>query len=233
MRWSPLLLLTLGLAANAAQPSPPPMNAPADFEAQTRAWHDKRIARLTADDGWLTLVGLHWLKEGPNRFGSAQDNQLIFPASVPAHAGTFTRKGDTVSLSLEPGVSLTRDGKPFTGGALRSDAEGTPDTLALGTLRFFVIRRGERLGVRVKDSEAATRKAFHGIPTYAPNPAWRVEARLEPSTAEHKLPVPNVLGEVEEMSPRAPSSSPSEARSTGSRPWWSPERISSSSSSET
>ncbi|MFL5348313.1 MAG: DUF1684 domain-containing protein [Hyalangium sp.] len=176
------------------------MNDPSEFEAQTRAWHAKRIARLTAEDGWLTLVGLHWLKEGPNRFGSAVDNDLLFPAPMPAHAGTFTRKGSTVSLSLEPGVALTLEGKPFTGGTLRSDAEGPPDTLALGTLRFFVIRRGERLGVRVKDSEAPTRKAFHGIPTYAPSPAWRVEARFEPSTAEHKLPVPNVLGELEELS---------------------------------
>jgi uncharacterized protein (DUF1684 family) len=185
----PLLLLLL-LA---------PMNAPSGFEAETRAWQAERVARLTSEDGWLTLVGLHWLKEGPNRFGSAADNALVFPASVPAHAGTFTRKGDTVSLTLEPGVVFTQEGKPFTGGALRSDAEGRPDTLALGTLRLFVIRRGERLGVRVKDAEAPTRKAFHTIPTYAPNPAWRVEAHLEPAAAEHKLSVPNVLGEVEEM----------------------------------
>jgi uncharacterized protein (DUF1684 family) len=175
------------------------MPAPSGFEAETREWHAKRVARLTADDGWLTLVGLHWLQEGPNRFGSASDNELIFPASVPAHAGTFTRKGDAVSLTLQPGVSPTLEGKPFTGGALHSDAEGKPDTLALGTLRFFVIRRGERLGVRVKDSAAEARKAFHGIPTYAPNAAWRVEGRLEPAKAEHKLSVPNVLGEVEEM----------------------------------
>src|ERR1041385_711684 len=116
MRWSALLLLSLGLtaprgaappAAPAAKPASPPMNAPSGFEAETRAWHAERVARLTADDGWLTLVGLHWLKEGSNRFGSASDNDLVFPASVPAHAGTFTRKGTTVSLSLEPGVSLT------------------------------------------------------------------------------------------------------------------------------
>lgn len=211
MRWTSLLsFLSLGLAAPAlaappvtpsAKPAPatPMPAAPADFEAQTRAWHTRRIERLTAEDGWLSLVGLHWLKEGDNRFGSAQDNALVFPASAPAHAGTFTRKGDTVSLSLQPGVSLTVNGKPFTGGTVHSDAQGSPDMLALGTLRFFIIRRGERLGVRVKDSEAPTRKGFHGIPTYAPNPAWRVEARFEPATTERKLSVPNVLGEVEDM----------------------------------
>ncbi|MDY7227588.1 DUF1684 domain-containing protein [Hyalangium rubrum] len=208
MRRTALLsLLSLGLSAPvmaappaAAKPAPAkPMSAPADLEAETRAWHTRRIERLTAEDGWLSLVGLHWLKEGDNRFGSASDNDLVFPASAPAHAGTFTRKGDTVSLSLKPGVSLTLEGKPFTGGALRSDAQGSPDTLALGTMRFFIIRRGERLGIRVKDPEAPTRKNFHGIPTYAPTAAWRVEARFEPATTERKLSVPNVLGEVEEM----------------------------------
>jgi hypothetical protein len=175
------------------------MNEPTGVEAETRAWHADRISRLTSEDGWLTLVGLHWLREGPQRFGSAPDNDLVFPAGFPAHAGTFTRRGASVSLALEPGVSLTQEGKPFTGGALRTDADGKPDTLSLGTLRFFVIRRGERLGVRVKDSEAAARKAFHGIPTYPPSATWRVEARFEPASSARKLAVPNVLGEVTEM----------------------------------
>jgi hypothetical protein len=175
------------------------MSTPTDLEAQTRAWHRERIARLTAEDGWLTLVGLHWLEEGDSRFGSAPDNTLVFPASAPAHAGTFTRKGQTVSLSVAPGVTLTRDGQPFTGGTLRSDATGQPDTLALGTLRLMIIRRGERLGVRVRDPQAAARKSFHGIPTYPYGAAWRVEGRFEPATAERKLSVPNVLGDVVEM----------------------------------
>ena len=211
MRWTSLLsLAALGLAvpALAAPPAAPaakpadakPMpTTPAHFEAETREWHAKRISRLKAEDSWLSLVGLHWLKEGDNRFGSAPDNDVVFPASAPAKVGTFTRKGDSVSLSLAPGVSLTLDGKPFTGGAVRSDAQGGPDTLALGSMRFFVIRRGERLGIRVKDSEAPTRKNFHGIPTYAPNPAWRLEARFEPATTQTKIAVPNVLGEVEDM----------------------------------
>jgi hypothetical protein len=206
MRWTSLLaVVSLGLCAPAlanppAKPAPAkPMPTPADFEAETQAWHAKRLSRLKAEDGWLSLVGLHWLQEGDNRFGSAPDNELVFPASAPAHVGTFTRKGDSVSLSLQPGVSLTLDGKPFTGGAVRSDAQGGPDTLGLGSMRLLVIRRGERLGIRVKDPEAATRKSFHGIPTYAPNPAWRVEARFEPATTQARIPVTNVLGDVEDM----------------------------------
>ena len=91
MRWTSLLsLAALGLAAPAlaAPPAAPaakpadakPMSTPANFEAETREWHAKRISRLKAEDSWLSLVGLHWLKEGDSRFGSAPDNDVVFPA---------------------------------------------------------------------------------------------------------------------------------------------------------
>lgn len=35
-----------------------------DLDAETQEWHHNRLAKLKADDGWLTLIGLHWLKEG-------------------------------------------------------------------------------------------------------------------------------------------------------------------------
>jgi uncharacterized protein (DUF1684 family) len=177
----------------------PPETKPLDHEAEIRAWQQKRIANLTSEDGWLTLVGLHWLKEGPNTFGSSTDNALVFPAGTPARIGTFTQKGGKVTLSLHKGVSLTRGGQPFTGGQLRSDADGQPDMLALGKLRFYLIRRGERFGIRVKDTESEARKKFHGIPTYPVSTAWRIEGRFEPAPTPRKTAVPTVLGTVEEM----------------------------------
>jgi hypothetical protein len=210
-----LTLSTLAFAAPtvAAPPSKPAMKKPVntkptdvkpteekpfDLEAETRAWHQKRIANLTSEDGWLSLVGLHWLKEGDNRVGSAEDSEVVFPAGTPAHLGTLTRKGGTVTLAVQPGVSLTRAGQPFTGGELGA-TESEKDVLALGSLRFYLIRRGERLGIRVKDAEAPARKRFHGIPTWPVNAAWRVEGRFEPAANPRKVPVPNVLGTVDEM----------------------------------
>jgi uncharacterized protein (DUF1684 family) len=41
--------------------------APADgYLADTEAWRARREANLKAADGWLTLTGLHWLREGKN-----------------------------------------------------------------------------------------------------------------------------------------------------------------------
>ncbi|HEX8819643.1 MAG TPA: DUF1684 domain-containing protein [Archangium sp.] len=172
---------------------------PSDLELATRAWHQKRIEGLTSADGWLSLVGLHWLKEGDNPFGSAEDNHFIFPAGTPARIGTLTLKGGKVTLAVAPGVSLLKDGQPFSGGELSPEAEGQKDVLSLGTLRFYAIRRGEQLGIRVKDTEAEARKKFHGIPTYPVSAAWRIEGRFEPATTPRTVSIPTVMGTVDEM----------------------------------
>ncbi|HEY8206231.1 MAG TPA: DUF1684 domain-containing protein, partial [Myxococcaceae bacterium] len=65
-------LLTIAMTASPT-PAPAP---PADLEAQTRAWHDRRLRNLTSDEGWLTLVGLQWLEEG--------EHPLELPAPAPS-----------------------------------------------------------------------------------------------------------------------------------------------------
>lgn len=196
MRLPRLALMTLLAATAAGAETSKPMT-PADIEADVKSWRERRLASLTSEEGWLTLVGLDWLEPGPNRFGSAKDNALAFPAKAPPHIGTFTLKDGQVTLALEPGVTVLKGNAPFPGGVVKSDENGEPDVLRLGTLRFFIIKRGERYGIRIKDSEAETRKSFHGIPTFPVNPAWRVEAKWEPAQGR-TLAVPNVLGAVEE-----------------------------------
>src|SRR5512140_2374588 len=152
-----LALLAAGAAAMLV-----PSAAPENLEADVRAWHEKRIRSLTSDDGWLTLVGLHWLEEGQTTAGSAGDNALVLPAKFPARLGTFTRRGDAVSFQPAPGALVKLRGERFPGGALKTDAQGEPDVLELGSFHFLAIKRGDRIGLRVKDSEAKARKEFHG-----------------------------------------------------------------------
>jgi uncharacterized protein len=187
-------LLTLSLSAAAALD---------DVAASTHAWQEDRLKRLQSEDGWLSLVGLGWLKEGANRAGSDGRADVVFPQGAPKEVGTFTRSGRKVSFQPAPGVSVTRDGKPFAGGTVQSDQEGRsePDILQLGRLRFQLIDRGERIGVRIKDPEARARKEFKGIPTYPPSARWRIVARWEPADPPREIAVPNVLGEIE----RSPS----------------------------
>ena len=78
-----------GLSAAAAVGGGSGSVAPDAYRADVAAWRQTRDARLRAEDGWLTLVGLTWLKPGSNRFGSASDDDVHLPPAVPAHAGTL------------------------------------------------------------------------------------------------------------------------------------------------
>jgi uncharacterized protein len=183
-----------------ASPSP---SAPSDADAfaeATAAWHAQREKRLASEDGWLTLVALLWLKEGDNVAGSGPGATVVFPPKAPPRLGTFRRAGNVVTFQPEPGLTVTtRAGKPFTGGPLTSDTDPAPDVLEAGGVRFVVVIRGERVGLRVKDPDAPRRRDFHGIPSFPPDARWRIEAKWEPAPAGTSIPVPNVLGYVEQM----------------------------------
>src|SRR5260370_14618421 len=51
-------------------------------------WRHERETKLQADDGWLTVAGLFWLKEGANSTGSSDSNTIRLPRG-PSHVGDF------------------------------------------------------------------------------------------------------------------------------------------------
>jgi uncharacterized protein (DUF1684 family) len=190
-------------APTAAPAAPAAAVAPAalPYDQEMAAWHRERIAGLKREDGWLSLVGLFWLEEGENRFGSGAGNKVIFPeGSAPVLAGTFERHGKSVRVHAAPGVALTQEGKPVADLDLTS---GPPDSrpieLALGSLRFFIIQRGDRVGVRVKDLKSPALATFKDVPTYPVRPDWRVAARFEPYDPPKLVAVPNILGQVDNL----------------------------------
>jgi len=187
-------------AAGAKAPAPtaaPP--DPAAYRKEIEAWRQERLTSLKKEDGWLTLVGLYWLKPGENRFGSDPGNPVILPqGKAPALAGTLTREGEVVRLAVQPGVALTANGKPVTSGmTVSADAAGKPTILQLGSLSFFVIKRGDRMGVRIKDKTSPMLAGFKGVDEFPIRPEWRVVARFEPYK-DKKIPVANIIGQVED-----------------------------------
>jgi uncharacterized protein (DUF1684 family) len=191
------LLRTLALApALALMPAGPP--APDAYRLEIEKWREGRISRLRAEGGWLSVVGLSWLEPGKNAVGSGPGNRVTLPeGKTPTFVGTLDLAGDHVTLHAAPGAGLTNAGKPVTTLAMQADADGEPTVVATGSISFFVIRRGSRLGVRVKDSQSEARRKFGAIESFPIEPKWRVEARFEPYDPPHRIPVPTVLGTTE------------------------------------
>ena len=177
------------IAAGGALAQSPATNSEQD---RISVWRKARLTELTADDGWLTLVGLHWLHDGENHAGSAAGTDLPLPQDAPAMLGTFTLVGGRVTFLASEGAAVTVDGKSFTSGELVLDTT----VLASGSLRMLAIQRGPRIGLRVRDLASRARQDFTAVECFPIDESARVEARFEPFTPPKPIPIVNVLGDV-------------------------------------
>jgi uncharacterized protein (DUF1684 family) len=172
--------------------------APIDpvYRAEVEDWRAKRLARLTSDDGWLTVTGLFWLEEGENAFGSDEGNSVVLPdPSVPGIAGNITIGPDgEVVLRAEAGAGALLNGEELVEAEIKTDAQGRADVITVGRIRFFIIDRDGKLAARVKDPQAHARTQFAGIEHFAIDEKYRVVARFEPYDAPREVAIPTVLG---------------------------------------
>jgi uncharacterized protein len=153
------------------------------YTTEIHQWRRAREASLKSETGWLTVAGLFWLKDGPNRFGTAPDNEIVLPEG-PAHAGVFQFHNGRTTLKMG---DETRE--------LKSDDARNP--VRVGNLTMFAIRRGDRHGIRMRNPNGKLRREFTGLHWFAVKPQYRIVAKFVPQPS--KLPVGNVLGQTEEM----------------------------------
>jgi uncharacterized protein (DUF1684 family) len=178
----------------------------AAFKKEIEQWQSERLASLTKEDGWLSLIGLYWLNEGENRFGSATTNPIRLSNNrAPLLAGTLWLENGHVRMTAHSTVEITLEGSPVKAIDLKDDTEaGGPTVFKFGTVLMNVIKRGDRVGVRVKDTDSRTRREFTGLQYYPIDPKWRIEARFEPYQPAKMVPITNVLGMTDdETSPGA------------------------------
>jgi Uncharacterized conserved protein len=77
---------------------------------------------------------------------------------------------------------------------LADDLDDAPTILELGTLRLHLIRRGDRIGLRVRDHEAPALHAFSGMQHFPLDPSWRIVARFEPAPPGRTLAMMDITG---------------------------------------
>jgi uncharacterized protein len=155
------------------------------WQRELANWRAQHALELQKPDGWLALVGLEWLQPGDNTFGSAPDNTIRLSSVAPAHLGVLHLEGATIILSPPPGGfpdGLLIDGKPAAAQTLHTDPDNDKNNprLTVGSLIMYVIHRGDRYGLRIKDAKSAALAAFHGLEWFSPNARYRVTARWIP-----------------------------------------------------
>jgi uncharacterized protein (DUF1684 family) len=163
---------------------------PEEHRAHVEALRDERDARLRSPEGWLTLVGLSWLSPGENPVGADASNAVILPGQgLPPRVGSLWLEDERVRFVPHAGVDLPE-------GPMVDDLAEEPTVLQLGSVRFHVIKRGDRFGVRVRDSAAPALAAFDGLPHFPIDPGWRVTARLEPADPDATIEIMDITGSL-------------------------------------
>lgn len=193
MRFAAAILSAL--FASAAFAAPP---APTPYAAEIEAFRKERDASLRNPEGWLSLVGLSWLSEGDNSVGSAPKSRVPLPkGKAPETLGVIRVEKGTATFTASRGATVTSEGKPVTTIVLKPDSSGAATGLAHGTLSLYLIKRGGKLGIRVKDREAETLRSFKGMEWFPADPAWRLVATFEKYDPPKAVEVPNILGTPE------------------------------------
>lgn len=135
-----------------------------DYERSIEEWHSDFQERLRSPEGYLTLSGLYWLRDEivriPDfgRFKREQDKVLVW---------VDCEHEDECTVCLRTELSL--------------ELPENSQKLRRATKLAYAIQRGDWVGIRVKDSQAATRTKFKGVERFPIRPEWRIPARLEAS----------------------------------------------------
>lgn len=165
------------------------------YREEIQHWNKERIDFLRSPAGWLNLEALFWLHPGRNYLGSAGSNDFVYKhPSMPAVAGYFEWEKGEVNWVSQPGVSITLQDSVVN--SLKVFEEGKPaPSLALQTLRWNVIKREDKMGIRLRDITSKTVQNFRGIERYPTQISWRVNAKLEPAP-QANIFITNVLGQT-------------------------------------
>jgi uncharacterized protein (DUF1684 family) len=152
----------------------------AAYVESIQEWQHQRVERLKNKNGWLSLAGLFWLEEGENTYGSDPNNNLVFPEKADAFCGTIILDGDRISLKVAEGVKVSVNDSLVTELMLNHDHAENTTYLQQGDLAWYIIKRGERLGIRLRDHKHPRIQELDHIPSYPIQTSYVVEATLEP-----------------------------------------------------
>jgi uncharacterized protein len=197
-RRSSFMIALLAIASPLFAAPPVDKNSPAAApDAAYLQSYDKWKVELVDDlkKNWLSLAGLFWLKPGENTFGSDAGNAVVFPKG-PAHAGVFELQGTDVTVKFSPEAHAVIDGKAATATKLQPDISEKRTTVEMGTLRFYVVVRGQRIGIRLRDVDSEAAKNYRGPLFFPVDLSYRVMATWVPAEGKKTVDVPNVLGDT-------------------------------------
>lgn len=183
-------------ASTATAPAAP---AQGSYEEEILTFQREYEGALKTDTGWLTIAGLFFLSQPHTTFGSDPLSDIVLPEGAPSQAGAFDWKNGNVTVTAAPGVTFQLNGHSITTALLKSDGEGPPDRFSFGDYQMWVHMSGGRQSIRLRDRNSKLRREFTGTTWFPTDKKYRVEATYEPYPTPKTIQVPNVLGDIDNL----------------------------------
>lgn len=162
-------------------------------------WRAELNRSIRNENGWLALAGLFWVEEGDHSIGRSSDCDFVLrSAEAPEELGVLTRRGQAVSFEAGREVTVEINGHPLKQAELTADTDPDADFLTYNDLRFVLIKRGSRIGLRYWDNSRKERTAFPDRSWYPVQPEYRLPARFRQAEAARTIQIPDVLGDSTE-----------------------------------
>ncbi len=167
------------------------------YEKEIASWREARLERLKSKTGWLNLAGLYWLNEGINTFGSDSSNLIVFPSNAIPFFGSIQKTGDNLLFIAAKGSEVTVDGELVPQASLLSDATGKASLMEYGSMAWYIIKRDEQYGIRLRDYKHPRIGQMDSIPCYETSENWKIVADYIPFDSILKIEIATATGGTE------------------------------------
>jgi uncharacterized protein len=163
---------------------------------EVEQWRAKHEADYRRD--WVSIAGLHFLKQGVNTAGSAQSNDIVVSPRVPATIGRFVLNGDRVRFEPQAGVKVMLKDQPVSAPIeLKDDSQAGGDELVVNNVRLVIHLSGEKRSLRVRDPEGELARGFVGFKWFPIDEKYRVTGRFVKDPQPRDVQVVNTLGDID------------------------------------
>lgn len=168
------------------------------FSKSEKEWRAERVESMKSDSSWLTVIGLYWLVEGENGFGTRKDQQVVLPVhSTVERAGVFTLRDGKVHFKMARAQRALLEDKPLMEGELLLG-----QVLTHNHLRMFLLERGGKLALRVRDLRSPGFLEFEALSFFKPKDKYVVDAQFEAYDEPQTLSISTIINtEIELLVP--------------------------------
>lgn len=166
------------------------------YKDSVNNWYRQRIIDLKAPDGWVNLTGLFWLEKGSSTLGSGKENTILVQhRDMPRQAGKFYVTEREITWITQQGSRVYLNNMPVDSVLVFSYTQKNTPQLAIGSLRFNIIQRADKLGIRLRDLRSPALNTFKAPDRFPVNRNWKIKASFVASPSA-SIAIENVLGQV-------------------------------------